>query len=352
MPLFKNIFINLFCFTVCLNNTVNIIAQSCAGSWALQRPATIECVTGQWVGWQNSNNPVGCPTNPTYTGTESNTFTFSNPVNAFSIDFIGFDGAPFCARLEIKVNDIFYPLTALNLSDFPANTTCTLGSLNSVSITPEGYIIANQLSFCRGRISITNVNTLSVTVSTNDGNGTVFSNPFNCTIVPLKLESFTVQNNDCKALLNWKTGIEQNVKIIEIQRSIDGTSFNKVGELNPKGSDSKYSFETANSSDGFFRLKIIDLDGSFDYSKIIYIKSSCSKNYYSISPNPASDKVKIIGLKNNDQLLLSDMSGRILINPHPYPANEFNIQSLPSGIYILQVFNKGHRKASLKLIRN
>ena len=356
MPLFKNIFFKLLCFIICLTKTVNVASQPCNGSWALQRPLTVQCVVGQWIGWQNSGSPVGCPTNPIYSGTQVNTFSFSAAVSLFYLDFTGLDGPPGCPRIEIKINGIFYPLTLANLSDFPTGSTCTNGSFSWVTTSPDGYLTVSALGGIglpsRGRITISTVNANSVTISTNDGNGTIFSNPFNCTTVPLKLESFTGQNNACKALLNWETGIEQNVKNIVIERSEDGISFHKVGEVSPKGSNSSYSFATANISDAYFRLKVIDLDGYYEYSEIIYIKSSCIKDYYSISPNPTSGEIKISGLKNSDQVLISDMLGKFIMQFHPLANNKLNIQSLSPGIYVLQVFNAGDRKASLKLIKN
>jgi hypothetical protein len=335
---------------------INLMAQPCSGSWALQRPATAQCVVGQWIGWQNSGNPAGCPTNPIYSGTQVNTFTFLDAVSLFYLDFKGFDGPPGCPRIEIKINGIFYLLTAANLSDFPTGSTCTTGSFSYVTISPDGYLTISSLGGSSlsgyGRIMISNVNANSVTISSNDVSGTVFSNPFNCTTVPLKLESFTGQNNNCKALLNWKTGIEFNVKNIEIERSEDGNFFHKVGEVSPKGSDSRYLFNTANTSNGFFRLKINDLDGYYEYSDIIHINSTCNNDNYSISPNPTSGEIKIFGLKKSDQLLISDILGKIIMQFDAPANNKLNIQSLPSGIYVLQVFNAGSRKASLKLIRN
>ena len=355
MPLFKNIFFKLLCFIICLTKTVNVASQPCSGSWALQRPLTSQCVVGQWIGWQNSGSPVGCPTNPIYSGTQVNTFSFSAAVSLFYLDFTGLDGPPGCPRIEIKINGIFYPLTLANLSDFPTGSTCTNGSFSYGTTSPDGYLTVSVLGgiglSSRGRITISNVNANSVTISTNDRNGTIFSNPFNCTTVPLKLESFTGQNNDCKALLNWETGIEFNVKSIEIERSEDSNIFGKVGEISPKGSDSRYSFITANTTDGFFRLKINDVDGYYEYSSIIHINSTCNNDNYSISPNPTSGEIKISGLKNSDQVLISDILGKIIMQFDAAANYKINIQTLPPGIYVLLVFNAGIRKASLKLIR-
>jgi hypothetical protein len=347
----------IFIFVISIINLVNASeAQVCAGSWSLQRPVTLQCVVGQWIGWQNVNDPLGCPVNPIYTGVQTNTFTFNNPVIAFAIDFKGLDTSPGCARIEIKINEVFYPLTVLNISDFPVGSTCITGSFSYITVTNDGYITASPaggISFSgQGRIMINNVNASSVTLSTNDVSGTVFSNPFNCvSVVPLKLESFTGISIDCRDLLNWKTGTESNIKNIEVQKSKDGIIFNKAGEVSAKGSNSQYAFITDNLKDGYFRLKINDLDGSYEYSETLYIRSAC-KNSYTAVPNPANDYVQIAGLKNTDVVSVNDMVGKIVLLFNAPQTNKLNIQSLPSGMYIFQISNAGIRKATLKVIKH
>lgn len=256
--------------------------------------------------------------------------------------------------MEIKINDVFYPLTNATIVDLPTGSTCT-GSFARLLLTPDGYLTVNVSSgpSTQGRITISNVNAISVTVSTNDGNGTVFSDPFNCTTIPLKLESFTGISSDCNALLSWKTGIEQNVKNLEVQKSHEGVSFTKVGEVSPKGSNSSYSFATPNSSDAFFRLKINDFDGHNEYSNVLHIKSTCTNLAYQAIPNPASNSIEILGLTNEDKIFIIDMLGRKVLSFHSSQGNnKFDIQKLASGMYVLQVINNRMIKFNTKLIKD
>ncbi len=355
MLLVKNIIFKIFYFSILLIVSNSVYAQLCSGSWALQRPLTQECVTGQWIGWQNVGSPTGCPNNPVYTGVQINTFTFNEPIGFFYIDFRGFDGQAFCPKIEIRINGTFYQLTPANLLDLPIGTTCT-GSFSRLTITAEGYLTVNTSSgpSTQGRIIISNVNANSVSLSTNDGSGTVFSDPFNCLpVVPINFISFEAQNTlPCEALLNWKTGIEFNVKNIEIERSEDGISYRKVAQILPKGSNSSYSFKVANISNAYFRLKVNDLDGYFEYSETKFVNSFCSDILYSIIPTSTSGEFQIKGLKKSDYLIITDMLGRNLLRFKAPSNNKINIQSLPHGFYILQVFNSGNRKGSLKLIRD
>ncbi len=348
----KKILIPILCFAFFLITPNNIKAQVCAGSWAVQRPATIDCISGQYVG-QPGGDPAGCPINPLYTVLQTNTFTFSAPVSTFAIDFRGFDGSVQCPRMEIKVNGIFYPLTITNLSDFPTGSTC-VGTFSTISVTTDGYLTTSNTQSSQCRITITNVNASNVTVSTNDGQGTLFSSPFGCTTVPLILEFFSGSStNNCRALLRWKSGIELNVKNIEILRSINGVTFSKVAEVSPKGDDSYYTIETDNPEDAFFRLRINDLDGHFEYSNIIRVKSGCNNPTYKINPNPVTNLMEIEGLQKDDMVSVKNTLGQTVLTFNlPQNNNKFNLQQLASGVYFVQIFNASGLKTGLKVIKN
>lgn len=329
----------------------NIKAQSCAGSWAVNRPISVQCITGQYVGQSGTINPVGCPTNPIYTAIQINTFTFASPVSSFFIDFIGFDGAIQCARMEVKVNGVFYALTNSNLTDLPTGSTCT-ASFSTISVTPDGYLAVNTLQLSQGRIYINNVLANSVTVSTNDGNGTVVSNPFGCTTVPLNLVSFSGLNiRECKAKLEWRSGIELNIKNIELLRSVNGILFNKVAEVSPKGDNSFYAIESENNEDAFFRLRINDLDGHYEYSEVIRVKSGCL-NDYRIIPNPVSDLMAIEGLIKNENVLIRNVLGQVVLACNSTNNNKLNVRGLHAGLYYVQVSNNKMIKAVIKMVKN
>ncbi len=333
-------------------------AQPCSGSWTFNNPFTIGCISGQGIGVSNpATDPPGCPANPLYTVSQTNTFTFTSPVSTFTIDFYGYNSTPGCAKIEVKINGTFYPLSALNLINFAQNPPgpCTSPAFR-MTVTSDGYLTSNSLGALGngsvGGIYINGVNASSVTISTNDANGTLFSNPYNCTVVPLKLISFIGYSNQCTSQLTWETGIEQNIKNIEVESSNDGVTFYKVAILPPKGSNSFYAFEKSIISDSYFRLKINDLDGYYEYSKTIFLRSTCNKIIYEVRPNPTKGIVEIIGIKNNDQMFLCDMQGRIL-KKFQFHSNDnrFDFQTLASGIYILNIFNSETLKESLKIVK-
>ena len=92
-----------------------------------------------------------------------------------------------------------------------------------------------------------------------------------------------------KIILNWKTGLEENVNLFIVQRSTNNKDFLPVGEVAPTGSNSAYEFIDTNLSDVktifYYRLRIRNSDGTFQLSEPISVIpkiSSFAKTWGSI----------------------------------------------------------------------
>ena len=100
--------------------------------------------------------------------------------------------------------------------------------------------------------------------------------------LPLDLLSFTgnLQNNNT-VLLNWKTENEINTSHFVIERSTDGIRYSGIGNVtangrNNAGGSFNYSFtdnDAVNQSSQrlYYRLKMVDIDGSLKYSNIVSV---------------------------------------------------------------------------------
>ncbi|MCE7043152.1 SdrD B-like domain-containing protein, partial [Dyadobacter sp. CY312] len=94
------------------------------------------------------------------------------------------------------------------------------------------------------------------------------------TALPVKLSRFDVQKGEnVSALLHWTTTEEVNSDSFEIQRSADAKSWNAIGQVKAKENNVglvNYRFDDMQPNLGanYYRLKMIDLDGSFAYSSI------------------------------------------------------------------------------------
>lgn len=174
--------------------------------------------------------------------------------------------------------------------------------------------------------------------------------------LPVTLSRFTLQNNNCNALLKWTTSSEQNSKHFDVQHSSDGITFSSKGLVAATGNstvEKNYSFTTA-LSDGnnYFRLRTVDMDGSSELSTIVSVRSNCNANVISVHPNPAKNRVNVTGLNGASQLRLLDHLGQVITSVNTTNRSEqMNISSLPAGTYIIQVVQNGKVVENLKIIK-
>ena len=118
--------------------------------------------------------------------------------------------------------------------------------------------------------------------------------------VPVELTSFKAKINGSSVVLNWSTVSETNNSGFEIEKSFNNQSFEKVGFVQGAGTTTEgkdYSFTDTKVVTGqySYRLKQIDLDGTFSYSNIVVVsinapdKFELAQNY----PNPFNPETKI-----------------------------------------------------------
>jgi hypothetical protein len=156
------------------------------------------------------------------------------------------------------------------------------------------------------------------------------------------------------ASLEWKTASELINEGFEVQKSVDGKNFEAIGFV--KGAGTTNEIQTYNFADEqlrqntYYRLRQIDFDGQFDYSKIILVESSQHIAHpFSLSPNPVNNSTEVrltYALAASDkeqplQLQLHDMHGRLLLTFSGSSIDELNevlntrITRLPQGLYLL-----------------
>lgn len=111
--------------------------------------------------------------------------------------------------------------------------------------------------------------------------------------LPIELSEFWCNTTAAGIKLDWTTQSESNNDRFEILRSFDGTLFTKIGEVKGSGTSAdlhQYSFldEHMVSNRVYYRLKQIDLDGAYTYSKIIAFISQKESGKFLAFPNPSS----------------------------------------------------------------
>ena len=176
--------------------------------------------------------------------------------------------------------------------------------------------------------------------------------------LPVSLLNFsgTYKNND--ALLSWEAENQVNFAYYDLERSTNGNDFSRIiSKVSSKSGNERQQYQytddlsLASGSTFYYRLKMIDIDGSFKYSNIIMIRKGESPfKTLSISPNPAiGGKGATIRFGASESRIVTisvvDMTGRILLNQqnrvnegmNSIPVS--NLNRLQPGIYIIQLSN-------------
>ncbi len=134
----------------------------------------------------------------------------------------------------------------------------------------------------------------NVTFSTDNGQ-TSFSQfilSYESPELPAELISFNVLLNRSKEVeIKWATASEENVSHYDVERSRDGYDFHKIAQVEAIGnSASILNYENLDKNPfrgvSYYRLKIVDVDGSYEYSVVRSITNHALAEKVVLYPNP------------------------------------------------------------------
>lgn len=176
--------------------------------------------------------------------------------------------------------------------------------------------------------------------------------------LPIVLSDFdVVRKGDDTAALNWVTSSEENASHFDVERSIDGKEWSKIGSVNATGNSSTeqyYQFDDSNlkaipNDDKvfYYRLRAVDFDSQFDYSAVKNIQLEYGDIAVSLYPNPTSSGIWVRmshPRESREELsyTLIDISGKIVLANTLGNAKEINeyIQlsdKISNGTYMLNI---------------
>ena len=180
------------------------------------------------------------------------------------------------------------------------------------------------------------------------------------TALPIQLSSFTAKNTNNSNTLNFRTLSESDNSHFLIERSANGKAFSEIGRVEGHGTTQtvqNYEFVDGTPLKGYnyYRLKQVDYDGRFEYSKIASVYFG-EKN---LDVNVASATNDVIRLKvfsqNEDDAVISiiDMNGRIVASQKVVLTakdNQLDLDTnLQNGIYIVKINTISGEQASKML---
>lgn len=160
--------------------------------------------------------------------------------------------------------------------------------------------------------------------------------------LPAHLITFDAKKTDSGNMLEWKVENEENFSHYEIETSSNGTTYNTLGMVKASF-QSKYSFAVAASQTAYqlYRLKLVDQNGKFDYSKILRIENEHTVKT-TVFPNPAYNSVTISSGEPIIFISLADISGKKCLQRKIDNSNStaLDLASLKPGVYMLTIVTK------------
>lgn len=175
--------------------------------------------------------------------------------------------------------------------------------------------------------------------------------------LPVTLVSFKAMAEGQTASLAWTTSEEINSERFDIERSQNGKNWAKIGSLASHKESSVnqyYSFVDASPlrGDNLYRLKMVDLDGTFAYSRIENLNF---KGVALVYPNPvsASDKLTInVGdWSKVSQVKVVSASGKVIFEASNALFSGISARNLAAGAYVIQVTHTDGTVASQRFVR-
>lgn len=172
-------------------------------------------------------------------------------------------------------------------------------------------------------------------------------------IVPVELTSFTANVKDGAVVLNWQTATETNNSGFEIERKSSNQNWIRVGFVEGNGTTTEkqyYSFTDKNINSGnySYRLKQLDFNGAYEYSKTVEVEVVEPNKYELVQnyPNPFNPSTTIeftIPQASKVSLKVYNLLGqevRTLVNGIKDAGTHkinFDAKELNSGMYIYKI---------------
>ena len=180
--------------------------------------------------------------------------------------------------------------------------------------------------------------------------------PFNVGFpLPLSWSFVKAQLINNQTLVSWATLQENNTGRFEIEHSTDGRNFVKVGERAAAGystTQRNYNFTHVQPGTGFnyYRIKQIDLDGSFTYSVIVTVLKKNDIKQTIIAPNPVKDMLHVVEPAQTfiENAEVYCISGSLLLRKTinaDVQVYSLPVNNLVSGTYVIKINYKNESRS-------
>ncbi len=159
--------------------------------------------------------------------------------------------------------------------------------------------------------------------------------------LPITLLNFMGENKANINILQWQFIQEYNLSGFEIEHSINGLNFTTIGNVPYQQNNNgvrNYTYLDNNlgAATNYYRLKIIDLNGTFIYSKTIRLMQNI-RSKIAIFPNPVTSKLNVLTIAKNNGFKIINNLGETIIKGTLPQDNLIDVSQLLKGVYFLEM---------------
>ncbi len=187
--------------------------------------------------------------------------------------------------------------------------------------------------------------TFYVCVNATNGNSStsgddVFAKAFSVNVLPVSWLDMSAENHHNRNLIKWSTSMEVNTAYFEVESGLNLENFESVAKVKAAGNSNRtryYSIsdENVNNSDVYYRIKQVDNDGKFSYSKVFKSVSSTFNSNPEFSYNDETKTLFVKGTEVKD-LVLYRLNGEIEKQFHEHSGNSFHMDGVQQGMYLIR----------------
>lgn len=317
------------------------------------------------AGVSYSWSPVEGLDNPNMSMTTANNITSTKQYTLTAIDH---NGCMANANVLIGVNPTSAPEIVI------PDVTATVGSTPEAfqpQITPAGtysytWSPAGKVDnpyIANARANGTGIGTSTYTLSVTDENGCTSVAQANLTVhpaitLPVTLSSINATVDECNVKLNWEIETADNFSHFIVERRKADGSFEAVMKITHENMQKAYSYMDVHAGQGVnsYRLKLVDLDGSFEYSKIVSARKDCGLGAPVVYPNPFNGVLHVEYSQRIKELRLVSITGNTVLRQVYNQLQPAIVQLrvdrlLHQGIYLLQIVTMDGGVKHVKLVR-
>jgi hypothetical protein len=176
--------------------------------------------------------------------------------------------------------------------------------------------------------------------------------------LPIDLLSFTAELLNNSIAVKWSTANEINNHFFTVEKSLDGRNWFEISKINAAEANTRVNFyEILDLSPvaglQYYRLKQNDINGQSNYYDKVAVNFSPTPTTILAYPNPCKDILTVeINQDETSSVSIMDQVGKMLINQTSFESGSlsFDLGSLPSGIYFLEVM-VNNQKTTSKIIK-